>query len=248
MSPAERIAAVLAPVERPLLREYSVKAIGDALREGRFLVSFPRGALGPGPSRVLRGMLDELGAPAEGVARLEPLQSRAASLHFGLEPEGAHWVLKCYLEFADRDRPEPGLAFLALKWRDDGAFALSDYRDAGPLPAPELAKRITAGLPEGAVRDALLSLAALPTPQPLTLLDVTEPGNPRRSLDLNLTPLGATLGDHAESLTRLLGPASAPLLAREAARPLGHVAAGTARDGRPFATLYYGAHRVRGAL
>ena len=65
MSPAERIAAVLAPVERPLLREYSVKAIGDALREGRFLVSFPRGALGPGPSRVLRGMLDELGAPAE---------------------------------------------------------------------------------------------------------------------------------------------------------------------------------------
>ena len=111
-----------------------------------------------------------------------------------------------------------------------------------------LAALFSIGSAQAQQKQPLAPLAALPTPQPLTLLDVTEPGNPRRSLDLNLTPLGATLGDHAESLPRLLGPASAPLLAREAARPLGHVAAGTARDGRPFATLYYGAHRVRGAL
>lgn len=248
MTPEARLSEVLARVERPLLREYSVKAIGDELRDGRFLVSFPRGALGPGPSRGLRAMLADLGAPAEGVARLDPLQSRAASLHFGYEPEADGPVLKCYLEFADGDRPEPGLAFLALKWRGDGAYALSEYRDAGPLDAPALAATITSALPGGPVREALMTLAAIPAPQPLTLLEVTEPGNPRRSLDLNLTPLRASLAEHAETLARLLGRASVPLLEREAQRPLGHVAAGTARDGRPFATLYYGAHRVRGVL
>ncbi|MBT9384346.1 hypothetical protein KM176_10795 [Pseudooceanicola sp. CBS1P-1] len=245
MSLRDTLCDVLEPVGRPLLREHSVKVIGDEIRDGRFLVSFPRAALGPGPSRVLRGMLARLGAPDAGIAALDPLQSRASVLHFGYEPEARAEVLKCYLEFPADDRPAPGQAFLALKWTPR-AHVLSDYRDPGPLGPAERRARIRALLPEGPVSDALQTLAGLPAD--LTLLEVTEPGSARRSLDLNLTPLSARVADHAALLRPLLGPGAGALLERLGAARLDHVAAGTARDGQAFATLYHGVHRVHGSL
>lgn len=245
--------AALAGIERPLLREWSVKATPGDLRAGRFLVSFPRRALGPGPRRVLAAICARLGAPGPGWAVLARHQSAAVSVHFGYQPSaGARPpVVKCYLEFAPESRPEPDLVFLALKWRGDGAQALAHYRTRDHLAAAAQHALLDAIVPPGVAHDTLHALIEFaPGQEGLRLLEVEEPGSPRRSLDLNLSGCRQTLGDRAELLSRLLGAdeAARAYLAPRASDALGHVAAGFGRDGLPFATLYHGARRVFGDL
>lgn len=243
--------AALAPLERPFLREWSVKSIGGELRAGRYLVSLPRRALGPGPSRVLRGICASLGAPASGIAVLDRHQAAAVSVHFGYEPEPAGAVLKCYLEFPAEARPAPDLSFLALKWRGDGAHAVSRYLARDRLDAAAQRGLVDALVPPGPVRAAMGALMALSAGQTgPRLLEIDEPGSPRRSVDLNLTSCGETVGEQADLIAVLLGnnAQARDYSEARAGERLGHVAAGTARDGRPFATLYHGAHRVLGEL
>lgn len=237
---SEGLKRALDRVERPLLFEPSVKFIGDEVRDGRFLVSFPRAALGPGPSRVLRTILAEIGAPNDAVAELDPHQSAAASVHFGHEDDG---TTKCYLEFAPDSRPAPELVFLAIKWRGTD-WTLSHYLDRTPLTKKDRAKLVYAILPTGPHRKAI---AALDTPRQ-TMLEVIEPGTPRRSIDVNLAERRTTIGDQRDHLLVFHGPAAADHLDRHAADALGHIAAGTARDGQLFTTLYHGAYRVHGPL
>ncbi len=237
----------LAPVERPLLCEVSVKAVGGALTTGRYIVSFPRAALGPGPQRKLRQMLADLGAPPEGVARLDQMQSRSRSVHFGYEPDRGGALIKCYLEFAPDRQPLPNLTFLALKWRQDGTFAETLYIDRDALDAGAQDGLLCDVVPQGGVRDAMLSLADFTRGHTaLRFLEVTEPGSPRRSIDLNLAESGETVGARLQELSALLGGGRevAAYLGTHTYDRLGHVAAGTTRDGAAFGALYHGAHRM----
>lgn len=242
---------VLGTIERPLLCEGSVKAVGGALVTGRYIVSFPRAALGPGPQRKLRQMLADLGAPPEGVERLDQVQSRSRSVHFGYEPDPQGALIKCYLEFASDSPPLPDLTFLAVKWRRDGRFAETRYIDRDALGAAAQDDLLRDVVPQGGVRDAMLNLSGLSRDQgALRFLEVTEPGSPRRSVDLNLADSGVTVGDRLQLLSALLGGGDdvANYLRTHAHDQLGHVAAGTTRDGAAFGTVYHGAHQVRGAL
>ncbi len=243
--------AALAGIERPLLRERSAKAGAAGLRTGRYLVSFPRGALGPGPRRTLQAMCAGLGAPEAGFAPLDRLQSRACAVHFGYDPEPAGTVLKCYLEFAPEDQPEPGMVFLALKWRSDGAHVLSRYWTRDGIGTSAQKAIVNEVLPSGPVRKTMLALMRQsPEAEALRFLEVEEQGSPRRSVDLNLAGWHQKVGDRKGLLSTLLGAtAQARAYVDEQANDaLGHVAAGIARDGQPFATLYHGAHRVFGDL
>ena len=224
----------LARVDRPLMMERSVKLIGDEVRDGRRLVSFPRGALGPGPSGHLRRIAAELGAPEAGFAPLDAAQSRAVAVHLGVEPESAGVVRKLYLEFQPGRGPEPDVVFWALKWRGTD-WTHSLYRAA---PAD-----LTL-LPE-ALRP--LGQAMLAQPGARALI-VEEPGTPRRSLDINVAEANHRLDQYRAPLMAALGDGIAAYLDRHGAEPLGHLAAGTARDGQSFVTLYHGAHLVEGAL
>jgi hypothetical protein len=239
----------LADIERPLLFERSAKTIGGALRTGRFLASFPRAALCPGPSRALRAILGRLGAPEQGAALLDRHQARAVSIHFGHEPEETGVLTKCYLEFPPDARPEPDLVFLALKWDGAGQEALSLYRSRDALSAPERRGLIRHLLPPGPALDLFEELGARPG-SGLRLLEVEEPGSPRRSLDLGLADLGLRVGDHGAALAGVLGgtPAAQAWAAAQGGDRLGHLAAGVARDGRPFATVYHGVRRIAGPL
>lgn len=245
------LCAALAGIERPLLCERSAKATAGGLCAGRYLVSFPRQALGPGPRRVLQSLCAGLGAPEAGFARLDPHQSRASAIHFGYEPDPAGTVLKCYLEFAPEDRPEPGLVFLALKWRDDGAHALSCYWTRDGIGEAAQRALLDAILPPGPVRKSMHALMRLsPERQALRFLEVEELGSPRRSVDLNLADCRHKVGDQKALLKRFLGATAEArtYLGEHADDGLGHVAAGIGRDGQPFATVYHGAHRVFGEL
>lgn len=235
-------------IERPLLREWSVKSTQKGLSDGRWLVSAPRFALGPGPSRVLRAILANAGAPAAGIAELDRTQSQSASVHFGHDPGGGGTILKCYLEFPAEARPLPDLVFLALKWRADGSWTLDRYLDrSGPGWSDRLAlvEEVTT---KGAQQDALVELMAL-DPEG-TLLEVTDPGTSRRSVDVNLTAIDPRIHAHQSILLRFLGggeEARAYLHFKSEDR-LGHVALGRDRHGTEFATLYHGMHKVEGGL
>lgn len=252
-----RLMEALSEVERPLLFEASAKAIGGTLRAGRFLVSFPRGALGPGPKRRLRQICDQLGAGAGAIAVLDGLQSNALSVHFGYEPEAGGPLFKCYLEFSPEDRPSPNLVFVAVKWsptdsaddrdaeKDQHVVTRYFARDDLALDAQH--QLVDSVVPSGSIRDAMHTLlSSSDSGTGLRLLEVEEPGTPRRSLDLNVAEADRRLRDLSETLAAALGdgPEVAEYLSAQADDRMGHLAAGVARDGRPFATLYHGARRI----
>lgn len=250
-SPRSRLLQALAPIARPVLLENSVKASVKGLAEGRFLISFPRQALGPGPKKKLRSICSSLGAPAEGMGALDALQGAAVSVHFGLDPDAQAPVFKCYLEFARDAQPSPGLIFLALKWRsEDPRYNLSRYWSRDGLTASQQLELLRDITPSGEAQTAVAAL--MQSHPPLDgprLLEVDEAESPRRSLDLNLAEHGAKLQNCAELLPLLGGTAAAKAyLERHANDRLGHVALGCDRAGQAFATLYHGAHRVTGEL
>ncbi|MEH6829471.1 hypothetical protein [Sulfitobacter sp.] len=245
-----RLRAALEQVEYPVLCEPSVKVAGGILVDGRYLVSFPRAALGPGPKGKLRQILINLDIPPEGLAGLDAVQSASRSVHFGYEPDPHGALIKCYLEFDPASRPQQDLVFIAIKWRSDGAFAKTLYLDRDALGANAQDDLLRALVPEGDVRDAMLRLADLTRDHTaLRFLEVVEPGSPRRSLDINLSESGQTIGAHHDLLYAFLGggDATQTYLRSHASDKLGHVAAGTTRDGMAFGTLYHGAHRLTSA-
>lgn len=246
-----RLQSALQHVEYPILFEPSVKAVQGNLVTGRYLLSFPRAALGPGPKRKLRQMLIDLGTPPEGLARLDLIQSGSRSVHFGYEPDPSGTLIKCYLEFPPNGQPLPDLTFLAIKWRHDGTLAETLYfdRDAsGPQVQDNLLCDV---VPEGRVRSAMLRLADMTrVHSALRFLEVVEPGSARRSIDINLSESNATLGSVQAFLSEFLGGGDDvdAYLRTHANDKIGHIAAGTTRDGNPFGTLYHGAHRLMGPL
>lgn len=235
-----QLADALAGVEPPLITEQSVKVTEGRMSAGRFLISVPRAALGPGPKAHLRRICGVLGAPDGALRALDAVQGQAFQVHFGCDPKDGAPVFKCYLEFRPGDGPEPDLIFLAAKWQGE-RFALARYRQVEGRAAQQYL--ITDAVADPDHRAALL---AMPGGGPV--LDVRHDGTARRSVDLNLAALGQTLGDNAARLAPLLGPDGAAYLSAYGSDWLGHIAAGTDRTGRSFVTLYHGARRVEALI
>ena len=239
---------VLRDVERPLLMEPSVKAIGGALRAGRFLVSFPRTALGPGPSVHLRRICNEMFIPAKAMQIIDLAQKRAVAVHLGFEPEPGGDLHKCYLEFRPNDTPIPGLVFLATKWRG-ARWVQTRYWFRGGLSDAARISLIEKHVPAGACRDLLDYFSAIPEARE-RLLEIEEPSSPRRSVDLNLAEADLTMGSCSRRLKAFLGDTdeAGAYVSRYRSDLIGHLAAGMARTGETFATLYHGTRIIKGAL
>lgn len=245
-------------LDGPMLLERSAKLIDGNLREGRFLVSVPKSALYPGPDRQLRRVCCDLGAPSDGYEILSPHLPAATNVHFGYEPEDSGALFKCYLEFPSDDSPHTGLVFLALKWvtaEDDAVanFTVAQYWSRREMPHAAKKNIADTVIPAGPARRAahqMLDIARnADAGRAATLLEVEEPGTPRRSIDINLADAEMTLDDLRAQLDPVFDDAAArrlfdDLLAREGTATLGHFAAGRARDGSAFTTLYYGADFV----
>lgn len=245
---AARLAAALDGVRRPMVREVSAKVIGGKLRDGRLLVGFPRDALAPQASQKLAAICASLDAPEAAIAELDAFQSRAISVHFGFEPGPSGALAKCYLEFGPKTAPEPGLVFLAVKWRG-AEWVTTRYWYRGNLDAAERVALIAGLVPEGPMRHLLVDLNARPE-LANRLLEVEEPNNPRRSIDLNLSEANLTVEALRGALSSALGggPSVDAYLGRHKADRISHIAAGTARDGADFATLYHGTSLVHESL
>lgn len=225
----------------PCVEERSAKITPGALQTDRGLFSFPRRALYPGPRRRLASLLDRLG-----LADASPLMSAlpgAGALHFGADGR----IFKCYLEYPPEARPEPGLVFLAVKWRGQ-TMRTDHYFDRSQMTHAAKHALLAEAVPTGparAVGAEMLDLARNGDPGGrAVVLEVVGAEDARRSIDISVADAARPIGALASTLAPVLGVAGEAgqgFLRAQAGAFLGHYAAGRGPDGTAFATLYYGA-------
>lgn len=247
LPPTSAQAAVLAVARSfgvPFGVERSIKLSRHGVDAARMLASLPAAVLGANPAPGFGAMCDKLGVPEGARAKLRPHLGAATHLHLGAEgddPTSA--ACKVYLEFAAPPVGDRTLVFIASKWRVAGpsGFRTTRYRRLDTASLDEWLA--TLDDPFGRVLRAL-GAAALARGAAPRALAVTDDGGPRRSVDLNLYDAGLTVAEVAGPVTTLsaaFGQRADVFLDRSGATLLGHVAAGDAAHGEPFATIYFGA-------
>jgi hypothetical protein len=234
--------------------ERSFRMSAGALLANRVLLSLdPRKLGAEAPARVL-GICDALGLP--GALRAEAARQlmEARGVHFGFEGEGGRALYKAYFERRDANvkGKSPVLLHVAFKWdaEDASRHVVTRYHWYPDLSAAQLKarmKKICGDTPVLEAGAALLALAAKRVPaEELQYLEVREQGSERLSFDLNVYDAGLALRDAQPLLAKLrqhfaLRPGEYQALYDQVrARPLGHFAGGVHRDGKAFATVYYG--------
>lgn len=260
--PALDLIGLVEQLGAPYGLERSVKIVPGALYGDRCLISVGRAALGAAPVERLLQIGHELQMPAAFAEALPAALQRADIVHFGYEAAAEQEVYKVYFEYASDVRaamaanaPDRVLVHLAYKWtplRPDSA-ALTRYSWVRCGSRSELEARLRALVPQQQAPRAhrcalgLVSrTAALANSGELMLMEVEEPGNTRRSCDLNVYDAGLQLRDIADLLEATLRDFEiSAALARSTFGPaeqtaLGHLSAGLARDGSEFVTVYFG--------
>jgi len=238
----------------PILLERSVKLISHHLQMGRFLISLPKTSLYPQPEKSLAKICLDHGAPHDAYAKLASHLKAAHAIHFGFEPDGETSLFKCYLEFTHELAPKPNLVFMALKWSllpidTKNNYVETRYWSRNALTLTEKKSLIAEILPVGDIR--MVACRMLDIADTLmhksSFLEVDEVGNPRRSIDINIADAEYTLLFLREELLSVFKSCCVnelllkDLLEREGSALLGHFAAGKARSGQTFASLYFGA-------
>jgi hypothetical protein len=260
--PALDLIRLVEQLGAPYGLERSVKIIPGSLYDDRCLISVGRAALGEAPVERLLQMGNELQMPASFAEALPAALQRADIVHFGYEAAAGQEVYKIYFEYASDVRAAiaangqgPVLVHLAYKWvplrPDSGALTRYSWLRCGTRA--ELEARLRGLVPEEhaprAHRCALglvSRTAALADSGELMLMEVEEPGNPRRSCDLNVYDAGLQLRDIADLLDETLRDFEVPAaqarstFGRSERTALGHLSAGMARDGSEFVTVYFG--------
>lgn len=260
--PAAEILGLVEGLRARFGLERSFKISAGALIDDRYLVSLHRTAFGPEPAARLKAMAIELGMPARRVEAIDAALDGADIVHLGYEGGGADEIFKVYFEYAGRARramaaanPEPTLVHLAFKWsrRAGGEGALTRYTWT---PCPSFAAieaRLDPLVPEiGAPNARACALALLERVRrdvgagDIFVMEVEEPGNPRKSVDINVynaeLRLDAIAGLLAEAGRRFdLGAADiGKVIDGRGDRMLGHLSAGIGRGGEEFITIYFG--------
>jgi len=216
--------AVRARLTLPPLREESLKIGPDGITRGRYLLTFSRRALLPGPKARFEALARDLGLDA---AVLAPYVDVANAVHVGMEPETR---TKLYLEFPPPQEPETDLAFLAVKHD----HRVNRYLRIGHLSHAAKAKLLNAILPDSPGRRTAMECLQFGG----HVLQVTEEGSSRHSIDIHLADAKLTVGELPGLSGLLAGQVDDLQDIRH--MNLGHFACGIGRDGYPFATLYYG--------
>ena len=246
----------------PFQHERSFRVTEGTLHANRFLLTVDRRGIAGDPRARILDIATRLGLPQPLREHAGERFAHASSVHFGFEGDAGRVVVKLYLERAvgeeearrARERGEPALLHLAYKWEpDSGAHVVSEYLwhpglDAAAI-AERLARHVYRGAEEGSqeIARAVLEVAAPRAPAgTLQYLEVQEPGNGRRSFDLNLYNARLQVKDVQAQLYRMrerygVRPGQFQALYDQIkGKVLGHLAGGVHRDGRDFFNVYYG--------
>jgi tryptophan halogenase len=258
--PAEDLIKLVEKLRAPYGLERSVKIAPGALFADRCLISIHRAALGEAPAVRLAEMARELGIPGGFADTLPAALEGADIVHFGHEDGPGFEVRKIYFEYAAQARlamanAEPVLVHLAYKWapgRADGT-AVTRYTWAPSRTRGEVEAKLRTLMPASeaprALRCALRLLsrvAALADSGQLLMMEVDEPGNRRRSCDLNVYDAELRLSQIADLIEATMRDFAVPPSQAVAVfggaweLALGHLSAGLGRGGEEFVTIYYG--------
>lgn len=254
-APGARLRAFAESLGLPLMGESSVKISSAGIFPNRFLLSVPAD-LSEIQLEILGELTAELGLPPERFATVAADLRLAVSLHFGFETGASGDVLKLYCEFPlsrgwdlARRAGHPLLVHRAVKWdpADPGQAATSRYTARPALGIADTAARIRELLGENPAAPLAVGLlnraAGRIGARDRLFLEVEEEGTMRRSFDLKLYDARFTTADLGPALPGLSAFFGLPPIELPAA-PLGHVAGGQGRDGKPFLTFYYGGGRA----
>lgn len=260
--PAAELIRLVETLRAPYGLERSVKIMPQVLADDRCLISVGRAAFGQNPARRLVEICQVIGIPKEFIDKLAGSFDRADVVHFGYEAAARNDIYKIYFEYAAEVRramaapnATPVLVHLAYKWspsRPDSR-AVSHYTWVPCRSRVELEARVSELVPADeapVARRCALGLisrvAKFADFGELLLMDVDEPGNPRRSCDINVYDAGLRMHQIADLfdgvVTGLAVPEARARAVFDAAKDLalGHLSAGVGRDGREFVTIYFG--------
>ncbi|MCR9199665.1 MAG: hypothetical protein NXI04_13550 [Planctomycetaceae bacterium] len=251
--------------ELPFLFERSLRLAAGTVETRRGLLSVPASVLRQHnvPAAEVLQICRAMSSPESHRSSIARFLPSAGCIHFGFEATHTVRIGKCYLELPSSTASQ--LVFLGFKWSldDDRLAVVSRYRALPISDQPGLKTQLLQQIPStGRVAAAELIdtcvPASLTTQQlgELRLLEVSEEGSPRRSLDLNVYERQLTLRDIAEPAT-VFATGFEEALATEAAEmtnrrltdwltqhadsQLGHISLGTDRQEKPFLTLYHAA-------
>jgi len=236
--------------------ERSVKLDRGGVWPNRFLLGVDRAHIDAGH---LRRTCRTLGMPGACQRRVDAALEDANAVLYGFEEDAAGAVFKVYFEYWERVRRAVRggsrarqLMFQGFKWRaDDPAQHTASFYHCRPvIPAHEIVARIrgicgAASRAAGAAAADIIQRATRAAPAtPLIYLEVTEPGSPRRSFDLNLYGAALRVADTAPAIRALCRAwgieARAFRDGVESPRCIvGHISGGLGREGGGFFTLYY---------
>jgi tryptophan halogenase len=260
--PAGDLIRLVEDLHAPYGLERSVKITQAALADDRCLISVGRAALGGAPADRLIAIGRALRMPAALADALGAALDGADIVHFGFEATADDEVYKIYLEYASQVRNAmaagsrtPALVHLAYKWAPErtDSHTITRYTWVPCRNRAEIEAKLQALVPTNesakarrCVSGLLSRIAGFADSGAVLLMEVEEPGNPRRSCDLNVYDAGlrmAEIADLVETTLRDFAVPQAPAQAvfeRAAERALGHISAGLGRDGREFVTFYFG--------
>ena len=260
--PAQQLVRLVRELGAPFGLERSLKITRGALDRDRFLLSVGRAAFGHNAEFRLLEMCRALNIPQDFADRFASSLEGADIIHFGYENSAGRAIYKIYFEYASAVRramktahAAPTLVHLAYKWASDEPEnrAVTRYTWI-PCPTGEdLQRKLHSLLPAAETPNAsrcmtgvLSKVAALIDLRELLLMEVEEPGYPRRSCDLNVYDAEMRVHQIADLVEAAAAGLSAPaaeinaVLNNAANKVLGHFSAGLGRGGREFVTIYFG--------
>lgn len=249
--------------------EWSFKIFEKTILSNRLLAGINKQTIKIDPDGRLIALCRKMEIPGPFLEIIRKEIPFADFIHFGFEETQNGGIYKVYLEFkgmcegelrAASSSPNRMLLFLGLKWDPlhPEKKAVTEYIWHPADSETEIRTRISdifAGtVPEIPLDTAVgvLSMAASKMPvKEMYLLEVSEPGNPRKSFDLNVYPAGIQLKALDQFFSRICSHYAVDPVDFQAflspirEKILDHLTGGIDRAGRDFLTFYYGVEEGR---
>lgn len=242
--------------------ERSFKLARNSILANRYLLGLDVADVG---AARLMDVCGQLNMPAPLMEELSDGLPDANLVFLGFEDSGPGGCIhKVYLEYWDSLKArirsgtaapgEPHLLHKGFKWHVDepGKHVVTLYHCLPALNTTQIHARIMdiyRDAPDAAGLDAVtrvIAAGARRCPgERFLYVEVSEPGNPRKSFDLNLYPAGLRVGQVAEPIRDAARALDAPtdrlerLMVMIQDKHFGHVSGGVSRQGGEYFTIYY---------
>lgn len=241
--------------------ERSFKLSDRNLLANRYLLGIDTGDVS---RELLLDACRQLDMPRKLLEEFEDGLPAANLVLFGFEDSGqAGNIYKVYLEYWDRLRQQlragtasgaPHLLHKGFKWYIDAPerHVVTWYQCLPGLGIADIQQRIEntyRDLPDAGSLDAIrwiIAIARRRSPgKQFLYVEVSEPGNPRKSFDLNLYPAGMRVADVAGPIGKAAASLNVPadklerLMFMVRGKLFGHISAGVSRAGEEYFTVYY---------